>query len=66
MNIVLYTTHCPKCKVLESKLIEKNIDFQIEEDIEKLIDLGYMSAPILSVDGEVMEFGEAVKWVNNK
>lgn len=66
MNIILYTTHCPKCKVLESKLIEKNIDFQIEEDIEKLIDLGYMSAPILSVDGEVMEFGEAVKWVNNK
>lgn len=66
MNIVLYTTHCPKCKVLESKLIEKNIDYQIEEDIEKLIDLGYMSAPILSVDGEVMEFGEAVKWVNNK
>lgn len=66
MNIVLYTTHCPKCKVLESKLIEKNIDFQIEEDIEKLIDLGYMSAPILSVDGEVMEFSEAVKWVNNK
>lgn len=65
MNIILYTTHCPKCKVLESKLIEKNIDFQIEEDIEKLIDLGYMSAPILSVDGEVMEFGEAVKWVNN-
>ena len=40
MNIVLYTTHCPKCKVLEQKLKDKKVEYCICEDIDKMARLG--------------------------
>lgn len=66
MNVTLYTTHCPRCTVLEKKLKEKNIEYDIVEDEETIIQKGFMTVPILEVDGEVMNFSESVKWVNNK
>ena len=64
MNIVLYTTGCPKCKILEAKLAQKGIEFSIEENLDEMIALGYQSAPLLKVDDNIMEFGAAVKWAN--
>lgn len=63
--VTLYTTHCPKCKVLEQKLKDKNILFTEVTDIDKMVELGFTLAPILEVDGKILNFGEAVKWVNN-
>jgi hypothetical protein len=63
--ITLYTTHCPKCKVLEQKLKSKNILFTEVTDIEEMTKLGFAMAPVLEVDGKIMEFGEAIKWTNN-
>ena len=65
MDVVLYTTGCPKCRVLETKLKQKNIDFKIVDDQELMIQKGFMEAPILEVGGKIMNFGEAVKWVNS-
>jgi glutaredoxin len=62
--VILYSTGCPKCKVLEQKLRDKGIEFEVENDIEVMIDKGYTMAPVLVVDGKEYEFGEAVKWVN--
>lgn len=67
MKVILYSTDCPKCKVLESKLKEKNIAFDLvtgEEAINSIQEKGYMTAPLLSVDDDTMDFGKAVKWVN--
>lgn len=64
MNVILYTTHCPKCEVLEKKLKQKNIDFIIETDIKEIISMGFLSAPILKVDEKVMDFSDANKWIN--
>ena len=66
MNVTLYTTHCPRCTVLEKKLKEKNIEYNIVEDEETIIQKGFMTVPILEVDGEVMNFSKAIKWINNK
>lgn len=66
MSVVLYTTHCPKCNVLHAKLEEKNIEFTENENVRILIKKGYVSAPMLEVDGEFMDFGTAVKWVNEQ
>lgn len=66
-DFVLYSTGCPKCKVLEKKLKSKNVDFVIESDIEPVAKLGYTSAPILwyrNAD-KYYTFSEAVKFVNN-
>lgn len=64
MSVVLYTTGCPKCKILEAKLAQKGISFSIEENLDEMIELGYQSAPLLKVDDNIMEFGAAVKWAN--
>lgn len=67
MKIILFSTNCPQCKVLEAKLKEKGITFELidgERAIEYIQERGFMSAPLLSIDGENMPFGKAIKWVN--
>ena len=36
MNIVVYSTHCPQCKVLEKKLQMAGIEFTICDDMDKM------------------------------
>lgn len=64
MEIILYSTDCPRCKVLETKLKQKGLSFTIIRDIEEMTSLGLQSAPVLQVDGTLMGFSEGVKWVN--
>ena len=64
MSITLYTTHCPRCIVLESKLKQKNIKYNSCEDIDVMTEKGFMQAPILEVDGKVMDFKTANDWIN--
>lgn len=62
--IVLYTTHCPKCKVLESKLKEKGVEYKEETDVNKLVEKGLKTVPVLEVDDKLLTFYDAVKYVN--
>ena len=64
--ITLIGTGCPKCYVLSQKLRAKKIDFKTSNNIDEAIDNGFMSAPVLKVGNEYMDFGTAVKWVNNQ
>lgn len=65
MKIILYTTHCPKCNILMTKLNDKQISYIICEDIKTMKTLGLDAVPVLEVEGEYMEFKAAVDWVNN-
>ena len=38
----------------------------IPNNIDEAIDNGFMSAPVLKVGNEYMDFGAAIKWVNNQ
>ena len=62
--IKLFTTHCPKCNVLEKKLKAKNIPFEIEENMEEMIKKGFQEAPILQVGDDYLDFVNANAWVN--
>ena len=66
-DFVLYSTGCPKCKVLEKKMESKNMDFVIETNIDPLIEMGFMSVPVLynKSKNEYLNFTEAVNFVNN-
>lgn len=64
MNIVLYTTFCPKCKVLEKKLQQKDIVYEVVTDIDVMTEKGFMSVPVLEVDGTIMDFKTASDWIN--
>lgn len=61
--ITLYSTGCPKCRVLEKKLEAEEIKYTKVEDENVMIEKGFMSAPMLDVDGKVMNFKEAVDWL---
>ena len=62
----LYSTHCPKCKVLEAKLNLKNIPYELCTDIDEMEKLGIMSVPVLEVDGNLLQFKEATEWINKQ
>ena len=62
--ITLYSTNCPKCKILEQKLNQKGVDYTLCTDIDVMEEKGFMAAPMLEKDGEVMDFGTAIKWIN--
>ena len=65
MNITLYTTHCPQCKVLEKKLQASGIEYTISEDVQKMLELGFKSAPVLVVDDEPpYSFKDACAWID--
>ena len=62
--IILYSTGCPKCCVLTKKLIDKNIPFKESMDIDEMEAMGIQSVPVLSVGGKLLDFSEAVQWIN--
>jgi glutaredoxin len=64
--IIMYSTHCPKCLILEKKLNEAGVDYKVCEDQQIMEEKGFDFMPVLEVDGQIMGFGEAVKWVNNQ
>ena len=67
-NIILYSKPgCPRCNVLRTKLEQKGIRYEEHnsvEEMELMESLGITSAPVLSVDGEFLQFRQAVDWVN--
>ena len=64
--MLLYTTGCSKCKILESKLNDKNIEYNVCEDKEVMKSKGFRSVPVLELDdGTILTYGKAVKYVNH-
>lgn len=66
MEVTLYTTFCPKCRVLEAKLKQKGIEYKEITDVDIMTEKGFMSVPMLEVDNFVMNFTEANTWINER
>jgi len=66
-KITLYTTGCPKCRILEGKLKAAGIDFDVVTDIEEMKNLGIISAPAMMVGkAGPLDFSQAIRWVREK
>ena len=65
-EIVLYSTNCPKCAILEGRLKERGVEFTVNNNVDEMIKLGMTEAPGLMVDGKLMGFVDAVKWANEQ
>ena len=63
MKPIHYTTHCPKCAVIEKKLQRAGIEYDICEDIEVMESKGFVQLPVLEVNEKVLDFVAANKWV---
>lgn len=62
--ITLYSNNCPRCIVLKQKLNNANITFQEENDINTMISLCLDEVPVLKIDDKIMNFLEAIDWIN--
>ena len=66
MEVILYSTGCPKCQVLEKKLSQKSISFEKNTDLKLMLSKGIKSAPCLEIDGKIFDFKNATEWVNKQ
>ena len=65
--MIVYSTDCPKCKVLIQKLNAKNIHYNIITDMDQMMKKGLSSAPALELDdGTLLKFSDAIAWVNSQ
>lgn len=65
-SVILYSTGCPRCKVLKAKLDAKGISYEEKSDIDEMEALGIETVPVLSVDGGLLLFHDANDWVNDQ
>lgn len=65
-KVILYSTGCPRCNVLKSKLSEKKIEYSEITSVEDMKTLGITDVPILSINGQMHDFKSAVEWVNKQ
>ena len=65
LNIILYSTGCPKCQVLKKKLESANIKYTLNNNVEEMQEKGFYQVPVLGVDDKYLDFKEANEWINN-
>ena len=64
--LTLYTTHCPRCNVLTKKLDQAGLNYNIIDSVEVMITKNISEVPMLAInDGELMNFKEAINWINS-
>lgn len=64
--VKLYSTGCPRCKVLITKMDNKDIKYDVISDESVMEEMGIQSVPQLEVNGTLMEFGDANRWINEQ
>lgn len=62
-NVILYTTHCPRCLILANKLKEKGIAYTEFTDKNKMLEMGMDMMPVLQVGNKRYNYKEAIKIV---
>ena len=64
MKVKLYTTHCPKCKILEERLNEKKVKYEVIDNIDELQKMNFKSVPNLEIDGKIYNYLDSIKYLN--
>ena len=64
MKVKLYTTHCPKCKILEERLNEKKVKYEVIDNIEELQKMNFKSVPNLDIDGKIYNYLDSIRYLN--
>lgn len=69
MFLTLYSiNNCPKCNILKQKLIDNKLCFKTitgEEATNTISSNGFLSAPILKINGKMTNYKKAMEWLDN-
>ena len=60
-----YTIDCPRCDILQEKMEAKGLSFETIKDEQIFSQLGITQFPVLEVNGELLEFSAANKYINS-
>ena len=67
MNVILYSTHCPKCKSIQKTMDLKKISYQIVDDkdlvLQKATEFATNYIPFAIIDGVFFDSNNFKKWV---
>lgn len=64
MNVTLYSTECPKCRVLTNKLSSSGIRYKVNDDRSEMECHRIKQVPVLKVGDKFYDFYSANEWVN--
>ena len=62
-EVIFYTIGCPMCQALKRMLDNKKIRYKTENNIQVLINKGFTTAPMLEVNGRLMNYSESIGWI---
>lgn len=65
-EIILFSTGCGNCIALEKKLKASNIQFEKVTDEIIMEEKGFMSVPMLEVNGVTMNFTQSNTWIKER
>lgn len=65
--VKLYSTHCPQCIMLDNVLKQKKVNYElVKTTMEDIASMGFSAAPLLEVDGKIMNFKEGMEWAKKQ
>lgn len=66
--ITIYSTGCPRCKILLKKLEGIGMtDYNLITDIKEMEEVGITAVPMMKIDdGPLLNFNKAIEWVNKQ
>lgn len=64
MNVILYSTGCPKCNELKLLLKQNGITYTENNSVDEMLSMGFTQVPILEVDGEHFDVNAAKTWIS--
>lgn len=60
---ILYSTGCPKCELLKKIMEQKGIEYTVEDDVNKMLELGIEEVPMLKIQGKLMDYDEVLGYI---
>lgn len=65
-KIVVYTLPgCSYCATLKNTLKMQNIDFEVNENRDEMVSLGFQRVPQLKIGDKIMNYEQAMEWVRS-
>ncbi len=64
--ITLYSTGCPKCRILQKKLDAACVPYTVIADVDEMLQMGIESVPVLKVGDDLLSFEKAVLYADRQ
>ena len=68
--IKVYSTNCPKCRILVKKLNDSGLEFEVIDNLDEVLaaseEFNIQEAPFSIIDEKAYNFMDTIKFINNR